>query len=128
MVANSKILILLLFAFVTACSGSSQQSNSRWSGYTEHGKASYYASKYQSRKTASGERFNQRANTAAHKQLPFGSRVKVTNVSNGESVTVRINDRGPFIEGRIIDLSRSAFAEIAETRLGIIDVEIEVLN
>jgi len=128
MFARSKYLVLLLLAFVTACSSTPKQGASPWSGYTERGEASYYAMKYQFRKTASGERFNQLGNTAAHKQLPFGSRVKVTNVSNGESVTVRINDRGPFIEGRIIDLSRSAFAEIADTRLGVIDVEIEVLN
>jgi len=60
--------------------------------------------------------------------LPFGARVRVTNIDNGESVIVKINDRGPFVEGRIIDLSRSAFAEIADTQLGVIDVEIEVIN
>ena len=128
MVARTRLLALLFFAFVTACSSSPKQSASTWEGYTEQGKASYYANKYQSRKTASGERFNQRASTAAHKELPFGSKVRVTNVRNGESVLVRINDRGPFVKGRIIDLSRSAFAEIADTRLGVIDVEIEVLN
>ena len=123
-----KFLLLLLFTMLAACSSSPSQRSSSWAGYSETGKASFYAMKYQFRKTASGERFNQLANTAAHKDLPFGSRVKVTNVGTGDSVVVRINDRGPFVRGRIIDLSRSAFAEIADTRIGVIDVEIEVVN
>ena len=69
--------------------------------------ASYYAKILHNRKTASGERFDNNAMTAAHKTLPFGTEVKVTNLNNGKSVTVRINDRGPFVKGRIIDLSRS---------------------
>ncbi len=82
---------------------------------------------YQFRQTASGERFNQLAATAAHRTLPFGTRVRVTNTANNESVVVKINDRGPFIEGRIIDLSRSAFADIANTRDGVAQVVIEVV-
>ncbi|MCF6437737.1 septal ring lytic transglycosylase RlpA family protein [Pseudoalteromonas sp. MMG022] len=97
-------------------------------GYTQRGKASFYAMKYQFRKTASGERFNQLAKTAAHRTLPFGSKVRVTNVSNGKSTVVKVNDRGPFIEGRIIDLSRSAFSDIADTSVGVIEVEIEVIR
>lgn len=84
--------------------------------------------KYQFRQTASGERFNQFASTAAHKTLPFGTRVKVTNVSNGKSVVVKINDRGPFITGRIIDLSRSAFSSIANLNSGVIAVTVEVIE
>jgi rare lipoprotein A len=127
MVARYSIILLLFITALTACASSSKQTSS-WIGYSETGEASYYAMKYQFRKTASGERFDQQASTAAHKQLPFGSRVKVTNVKNRESVIVRINDRGPFIRGRIIDLSRSAFAEIADPRVGVIEVEIEVIN
>jgi rare lipoprotein A len=84
--------------------------------------------KYQFRQTASGQRFNQLSKTAAHKQIPFGSNVKVTNIANGESVTVRVNDRGPFVEGRIIDLSRSAFGSIADIEEGLVDVRIEVIQ
>ena len=96
--------------------------------YREQGEASFYAMKYQSRRTASGERFDQGAMTAAHKRLPFGTFVRVTNIDNGRYVVVRINDRGPFVAGRIIDLSRSAFSSIADTRLGVIDVELEVMD
>ena len=122
----------LLFLFVLTLSACSQTPSSsvRHSSttYQETGKASYYANKYQGRQTASGERFNQNAKTAAHKKLPFGTKVKVTNISNGKSVIVRINDRGPFIKGRIIDLSKSTFSAIANTRLGVIDVVVEVIR
>jgi rare lipoprotein A len=119
------IFVLLLLA---NCTSNAPQNNSAWIGYQESGEASFYAMKYQFRSTASGERLNQLAKTAAHRQLPFGTRVRVTNIRNGESVVVKINDRGPFVEGRIIDLTRSAFASIGDTRSGLIDVEIEVLN
>ena len=70
--------------------------------------ASWYGPGFHGRKTASGERFNTGALTAAHKTLPFGTRVRVVNVHTGRSVVVRINDRGPFIRGRVIDLSKAA--------------------
>ena len=70
--------------------------------------ASYYSSAHHGRKTASGERFNMHALTAAHRTLPFGTHVRVTNRSSGKSVVVRINDRGPFVRGRTIDLSQAA--------------------
>lgn len=72
------------------------------------GTASWYGPGLHGRKTASGERFNQYGLTAAHKTLPLGSRVKVTNLANGRSVIVKINDRGPYVHGRIIDLSQGA--------------------
>ena len=96
--------------------------------YDESGIASFYHDKYQGRLTANGERFDQRAITAAHKSLPFGTRVRVTNINNGRSVQVRINDRGPFISGRIIDLTRTAFSRIEDPGQGLADVVIEVLN
>ena len=75
------------------------------SAYKSSGLASYY---FEPQSTASGERFNPHELTAAHKTLPFGTRVRVTNRHNGKSVVVRINDRGPFVKGRVIDLSRAA--------------------
>ncbi|MGC4886055.1 septal ring lytic transglycosylase RlpA family protein [Micromonospora sp. DT227] len=78
--------------------------------------------------TANGETFDPDALTAAHKTLPFNTRVRVTNPANGKSVVVRINDRGPYIDGRCIDLSRAAFAAIASTGLGEVDVRYEVLG
>jgi rare lipoprotein A len=96
-------------------------------GYTESGKASYYAAKYQFRKTASGERFNQLGRTAAHRTLPFDTKLRVTSGESGRSVIVRVNDRGPFVEGRIIDLSRAAFIEIADTKRGVVPVTIQAI-
>lgn len=86
--------------------------------------ASYYG---EPQMTASGERFNPSAMTAAHKTLPLGSRVRVTNPDNGESVTVRINDRGPYSGGRCLDLSRAAFAAIGSLNAGVMTVKYEVL-
>ncbi|MFI6291777.1 septal ring lytic transglycosylase RlpA family protein [Nonomuraea sp. NPDC050790] len=77
--------------------------------------------------TASGERFNPSAMTAAHKTLPLGSRVRVTNPNNGDSVTVRINDRGPYVGGRCLDLSEAAFDAIGNTGAGVMTVKYEVL-
>lgn len=77
--------------------------------------------------TANGEQFDPDALTAAHKTLAFNTRVRVTNSDNGKSVVVRINDRGPFVEGRCLDLSRAAFASIASTSQGEVDVKYEIL-
>ncbi|MFY1573794.1 septal ring lytic transglycosylase RlpA family protein [Verrucosispora sp. WMMD703] len=87
--------------------------------------ASFY---WQGQMTANGETFDPEGMTAAHKTLPFDTKVRVTNPANGKSVTVRINDRGPFIEGRCLDLARAAFAEIASLDLGHIEVRYEVLG
>jgi len=89
-------------------------------------KASYYGSEYHGRITASGERFDMNAMTAAHRSLPFGTRVRVTNLDNGRSAVVRINDRGPFVRGRVIDLSHAAAKKIGLT--GLAPVRVEVLN
>lgn len=94
----------------------------------QEGKASYYADKFEGKPTASGEKYKHSKLTAAHKTLPFGTVVKVTSVSNGKSVEVRINDRGPFVEGRVIDLSRSAAEKIDLIHIGIADVKIEVVD
>ena len=92
------------------------------------GKASYYGSKHHGKRTASGERFDQNAMTAAHRSLPFDTRVRVTNTRNGKSVVVRINDRGPYVRNRIIDLSKAAFRSIANPLSGVIPVRLERLD
>lgn len=94
-------------------------------GYSERGKASFYANHHQRRKTASGERYSHAKLTAAHRSLPFGSQVKVTNLRNGKSTLVSINERGPFVKGRIIDLSQAAFKRLAPLSAGVISVRIE---
>lgn len=91
------------------------------------GVASYYGSRFHGRRTASGESFDMNGLTAAHRTLPFGSRVRVINPRNGRSVVVRINDRGPFVRGRTIDLSRAAAEEIGIVRAGHGAVELELL-
>ena len=83
------------------------------------GIASYYGPEFHGQRTASGERFNSQAMTAAHPSLPFGTKIKVVNQDNGRSVIVRGNDRGPFYGSRIIDLSESAFSKIASTSQGL---------
>ncbi len=123
-----KTVYLCITLCLISCSSVQFRSDPKWIGYTESGKASFYAIKYQFRKTASGERFNQFSLTAAHKTLPFGTKVKVTNLKNRKSVTVKINDRGPFVEGRVIDLTRSAFKKIGNTESGVINVKIEVIE
>jgi len=92
------------------------------------GMASYYADKFNGRRTASGESFSNNALTAAHRTLPFGSKVRVTNAANGKSVVVRINDRGPFHGGRVIDLSRNAAAQLGIVQRGSGRVELAVLD
>jgi rare lipoprotein A len=100
---------------------------------TEHYKknvlASYYANKFNGRKTASGKRFDNNKYTAAHKKLPFGTKVKVTNPVNGKFVVVEITDRGPFVRSREIDLSRRAFMEIANNKSsGVVRVNLEIVK
>lgn len=93
-----------------------------------NGVASYYGKRFNGRPTASGERFDMNQLTAAHRTLPFGSMVQVTNPANGRSVTVRINDRGPFHGGRVIDLSRSAAEEIGIVGRGHGTVELALVE
>lgn len=109
-------LTLLLFCFCSlySCSPKTIQS----------GKASYYHNKYQGRKTANGEIYKKRKLTAAHRTIPFGTKVTVINLDNGQRVKVRVNDRGPFVEGRIIDLSRKAAKKIDMLDAGVVNVEI----
>ena len=122
------IFVIFILVALVSCAKTTMKGSPEWVGYKETGKASYYAMKYQNQKTASGERLNQSSKTAAHKKLPFGTIVKVTNIKNGKSVIVKINDRGPFVKGRIIDLTRSAFRSVGDLDSGIINVIIEVIK
>jgi rare lipoprotein A len=92
------------------------------------GEASWYGPGFHGRTTANGETFNQEELTAAHRSLPFGTKVRVTNINNGRSVVVRINDRGPFIGGRVIDLSAAAARVIGMLGSGIAPVQLEILG
>lgn len=92
------------------------------------GKASYYGKEFQGRKTANGERFSNDDYTAAHRTLPFNSFIRVTNLSNNLSITVRINDRGPYVRSRIIDLTEAAARRIGSYQHGLTTVKIEPLN
>ena len=97
-------------------------------GFCQEGEASWYGPGFQGRQTASGERFDTNKLTAAHRTLPFGTMVRVTNRDNGKSVTVRINDRGPFIAGRIIDLSQAAAERLDMLKTGTAQVVIETVS
>lgn len=113
----------------TPPSGTEQRAAMPKAGSSEHvftGIASYYGKEFHGRKTASGEPFDMDALTAAHRTLPFNTMVRVTNFKNGKSVTVRINDRGPFIAGRIIDLSQAAAKAIGLLSIG--QVAVEIIN
>ncbi|MEG0929431.1 MAG: septal ring lytic transglycosylase RlpA family protein [Algoriella sp.] len=92
------------------------------------GVVSWYGGKFHGRKTASGEKYDKDELTAAHKSLPFGTKVKVTNIRNGKSVVVEINDRGPYAKSRVLDLSQAAFSEIGHTNTGVMQVEYEIMK
>jgi rare lipoprotein A len=116
--------VLIALNFLTGCaSGPTAYSV----GETQHGLASWYSIK-DGIHTASGERFDDHKLTAAHRRLPFGTIVRVTNEQNGRSVDVRINDRGPWTGGRLIDLSSCAADELDMKRAGVVPVELEILE
>ena len=121
---------LVLIALIVSLSGCGTAAKTP--NYSVHhtmtGLASYYGPKWHGGKTASGERLNIHAMTAAHKTLPFGTRVRVTLLSTGKSVIVRINDRGPYVQGRIIDLTDDAARKIGLTKRGVGKVRLEVLR
>jgi rare lipoprotein A len=100
-----RILVACVFGSLVALPGIVSTAHAQSS---QRGLASWYGPGFQGRRTASGERFNTHSMTAAHRSLPFGTRVRVTNERTGRSVVVRINDRGPFVRGRVIDLSKAS--------------------
>ena len=116
------LFILLIILFATSCHRKMSPGTSV-SG-SETGMASYYSESYNGKKTANGEIYRSSDYTAAHKTLPFGTKVKVTNLNNGKSVKVRVNDRGPFIAGRIIDLTRTAAQKLDMVTAGVVKVKI----
>jgi rare lipoprotein A len=117
-------LALVALLGMSSCAGHGARAGDQ----REDGIASYYASRYHGRPTASGETFNVDALTAAHRTLPFGTRVRVTNLNNGRSVIVRVNDRGPFVDGRVIDLSPAAARRIDMIQAGVVPVKVEVIS
>lgn len=136
-----KIFLFLSIVTLWSCSSivryNSESSYSTQSNFNKQienngkkfrGLASYFANEFHGRKTASGEIFDKNKMTAAHKTLPFGTIVKVTNLKNNLSVLVVINDRGPFVEGRIIDLSYLAAQKLDFIKEGVVPVEIEILD
>lgn len=92
------------------------------------GISSYYGETHHGRKTASGEVFNMHAHTAAHRTLPLGSRIQVTNLSNGKRITLRVNDRGPYTKGRILDVSQGAAKALGMLKSGTAKVHIQLLD
>jgi rare lipoprotein A len=103
--------------------------NLKYKLYKKSAHASYYASKFNGRRTASGKKFDNNKYTAAHRKLPFGTKLRVTNEVNGKCVIVEVTDRGPFTKGREIDISRRAFMDIAHNKgSGAVNVTIEVIG
>lgn len=115
-----------------ATGGSSSSSSSsaakKNGGKVEKGQASYYADKFHGRATASGEKYDKRKMTGAHRTLPFGTIVRVTNTATGASVDVRINDRGPFKAGRVVDVSRAAAEKLGMIQAGVINCTVQVIS
>ena len=120
------VACMLLALLATACS--TKQPLRPVPAYEQVGLASFYARKLHGHRTASGERYNKNAMTAAHPSLSFGTLVRVVNLENGRSVRVRINDRGPFVRGRIIDLSYAAAKQLAMLRKGVVRVKVTVMQ
>ena len=120
MVVKPRVLVIALA--VLALPGCQQPTS------VEEGVASYYADSFRGRITANGDTYEPQALTAAHRQLPFGTRVKVTNLDNGRSVWVRINDRGPYVKGRIIDLSDAAASKLHLKEAGTAKVRLEIYD
>ena len=121
-------ILLFLSLLCTDCSSCCCLGGGNSFSHVQYGEASYYGKKFHGRKTASGEIFNMYELTCAHKTLPFNTKIKVTNLSNKKTVIVRVNDRGPFIAGRIIDLSFAAAKKIDLVSAGVTRVKIEVLK
>jgi len=128
------VYVLLVFSLSGCVSvvhfnqSSKSNENNSIQNYTEEGFASYYSDAFEGKETASGEIFTQTGLTAAHRWLPFGTIVKVTNLENGKTIFVKINDRGPFVPNRIIDLSKMASQKLGFYNKGIAKVRIEVVE
>jgi len=122
---------ILSVSLLSACSVVSAKGQTHKSSANSHqqiGLASYYSDRYQGRRTASGERYDKTKLTATHSNLPFGTRVRVTNLVNHKSVVVRVTDRARYRNGRLLDLSRQAARELDFVEAGTTQVKLEVLN
>lgn len=128
--SNKKLFTVVIFGMfvfaLTSCAP--YQARRNCVDYIASGEASWYGPGFVGRKTANGERYNQKGLTAAHPTLPLGTTLRVTNLENGQSVVVRINDRGPYAKGRIIDLSKGAAEKIGMLRKGTASVRITTLK
>lgn len=122
------ILLISVSIFIASCSVTKENKGKTNYVYYEKGKASWYGPGFNGKPTASGEKFDMYKLTAAHKTLPFGTKVRVTNLNNNKRVIVRINDRGPFKKGRVIDLSKKAAQEIDMINDGVVPVKLEILK
>jgi len=116
-----QLLLIGLASLASACATSR-------SAFTESGQGSYYADKFAGRPTASGVPYRPEDMTAAHRTLPFGTRLQVTNVRNGRSVEVVVNDRGPHVRGRIVDVSKRAARQLGLLEAGVIPVRLRVVR
>jgi len=131
-----KLFLYILFLFSLAVTAQESQDSidkniefENLKLYKENAQASYYHDKFDGRKTASGVKFDNSKLTAAHKKLPFGTKLKITNEKNDKSVTVVVTDRGPFVNGREIDLSKKAFMDITSNKKsGVVFVKIEIIE
>lgn len=134
MVASRFLFILVLATTAAGCAGSTAQARREpppadtRAIQTSYGVAAWYGKEFHGRETASGEIFDMYAYTAAHRELPFGTRVRVTNLRNGRHVVVRINDRGPFVRGRVIDVSYIAARDLGMLQTGLEDVRLEIVH
>jgi rare lipoprotein A len=118
---QASLWFLLISSALTACGGSK-------TAFTQSGQGSYYADKFNGRPTASGAAYRAGKMTAAHNTLPFGTRIKVTNVKNGRSVKVTVNDRGPHVKGRIVDVSGKAARKLDLVEAGVVPVQLKVIK
>jgi rare lipoprotein A len=123
-------LLTLLSAPAHATTGTTKSASAPSTAATTvlRGRASWYGSYFQGKRTTSGERYNRNKYTCAHKTLPFGTRLRVTNVASGQSVTVRVNDRGPFVRGRVVDVSYAAAEELGMVGGGVAKVKLDVVQ
>lgn len=118
--------LVLAACLLAGCAGT--RSLGSRGAQSESGLASYYAPEFHGRETASGETYRKDGLTAAHRTLPFGTRVRVTNIENGRSVVVKVTDRGPYRRERIIDLSRRAARDLQMVRAGVARVRVDVID
>jgi len=124
----SKLLLIISVLFLISCSVAKEKKGNTSFVYYQKGDASWYGPGFNGKKTASGEKFDMNKLTAAHKTLDFGTLVRVTNLNNNKRVIVRINDRGPFKKGRVIDLSKKAALEIDMINDGVVPVKLELVK